>query len=71
MIRCPITDVVVATGMRADLLTFDQLRLVSELTCPACGSPHTWSKANAWLSVTTARKKRATKRNLISFAGHT
>jgi hypothetical protein len=58
MIRCSITDVDVATSTQANLISFDRLNRVSELACPACGSAHVWSRTNAWLSVTTTRKKR-------------
>jgi hypothetical protein len=71
MIRCPITDVDVATGTVADLITFERLNRVSELACPACGSTHVWSRADAWLSVTTTRKKRPRKRNQTSFGSQT
>jgi hypothetical protein len=71
MIRCPVSDMEVPTGTRAKLVELDNLTGVFDLICPACGSSHVWSKNNAWLQVTTTRKKRPSKRNQTSFGSQT
>ena len=52
VIRCPETDQEVPIGILMDLHTFDLLPERSvHLQCPACGRRHTWSKKNAYLSL--------------------
>jgi hypothetical protein len=49
MIRCPIEDKPVPTGMVCDLVTFEAIDREFDLSCPACGHTHRWSITDAWL----------------------
>jgi endogenous inhibitor of DNA gyrase (YacG/DUF329 family) len=52
VIKCPETDEEVPIGVLMDLHTFACLPTQSvELSCPACGQVHAWSKKDAYLSL--------------------
>lgn len=58
-IRCPRTGERVPTGLDIDEEAFQSLRpIVSRMKCPACGSEHAWSKANAELALPTLPPQR-------------
>jgi hypothetical protein len=60
MIRCPETGNEVSTGIYCDGKSFGELPfIVSQANCPLCGSPHSWSKAEAWLDVENVRLNSA------------
>jgi hypothetical protein len=49
MIKCPSTGRAISTGI--EMSTMDQLpTVVAKAACPACGSVHEWTKADAWLA---------------------
>jgi hypothetical protein len=51
MIRCPVTDETVASGL---LMARDAFRVLrtknSDIRCPACGELHSWQDVTAWLA---------------------
>jgi hypothetical protein len=50
MIKCPVKNVPVPTGMAMGKQAFDSSMFVNNTSsCPACGGMHTWSKEQAWL----------------------
>ena len=49
MVRCPIVDRAVSTGIICDLKRFSALCEPASLLCPECGNTHQWSAADAWL----------------------
>jgi hypothetical protein len=58
-ILCPRTGERVPTGLDIDEEAFQGLRpIVSRMKCPACGSEHVWSKANAELSSSSLPPRR-------------
>lgn len=51
MIKCPVKNIPVPTGMGMDKQTFDSMQMSGNtFKCPACGQMHTWSKGQAFLS---------------------
>jgi hypothetical protein len=49
--KCPVSEIVVSTGIEIERTTFDALpNIGSPLNCPVCGGVHVWSKNDAWLS---------------------
>jgi len=58
-ILCPRTGERVPTGLDIDEEAFQSLRpVVSRMKCPACGSEHVWSKANARLAQSSLTSTR-------------
>ena len=50
VIRCPIRDEAVSTGLTTDSVIFATLPDVwVSLQCPLCGKPHHWRPRHAWL----------------------
>lgn len=52
LIRCPVTDLPVSTGLFMDESTFRSATLEEEetrLSCPLCGETHVWRKEEAYL----------------------
>jgi hypothetical protein len=51
MIRCPVTDETVASGL---LMARDAFRVLrtknTDIRCPACGELHLWQDVTAWLA---------------------
>jgi hypothetical protein len=61
MARCPITARAVSTELEASPRAWDVLILVPRtLHCAACGQPHQWTKADAWLTPATPAAALAT-----------
>ena len=50
MIRCPATEMVVATNLTMDEGTFDAIRIQGQrFQCKACNQLHTWGTVDAWV----------------------
>jgi len=51
MIRCPVTDETVASGL---LMARDAFRVLrtkdTDIRCPSCGELHSWQDVSAWLA---------------------
>ena len=58
MIRCPVTQKPVYTGMSTTNLGSDISKYGSNTfgPCPSCGQAHTWDKHNAYLESEKAKK---------------
>jgi hypothetical protein len=51
MIRCPVTDQAVASGLLMARDVFRVLRTKNtDIRCPACGGLHAWLDVTAWLA---------------------
>ena len=51
MIRCPRTGRAVSTEIETEASVFERLPDVNaRMRCPVCGSEHTWTAREAWLS---------------------
>jgi hypothetical protein len=51
MTRCPSTGQEIATGIACDWVTFNSLSVDRRtISCPSCGSVHTWTVDEAWLA---------------------
>lgn len=47
--RCPVTRVVIGTGMHMDAATWQSASLgTNYVGCPECGRVHGWNRLNAW-----------------------
>lgn len=50
MIRCPILEVPVPTGLTTEAIKFESLSGVTiPLRCPACRKLHEWEHKEAWV----------------------
>jgi hypothetical protein len=51
VIRCPITQAPVPTGLTTEAILLDSLDddLTLPLRCPACRKLHHWKKRDAWV----------------------
>jgi hypothetical protein len=50
MIKCPLTDDEISTGIEADRRSFkNSLFQNKSVACPSCGQKHSWSKKDAFL----------------------
>ena len=51
MIRCPIFDRAVPTGLTTEMIVFDSIEADLEipLNCPACLKTHKWKPREAWI----------------------
>ena len=50
VIRCPLREEAVSTGLTTDSVIFATLPDVwVSLQCPLCGKPHHWRPGHAWL----------------------
>lgn len=50
MIRCPVTERAVATGIEADRSTFNSTPVFfAEAFCPHCQANHPWFARDAWV----------------------
>lgn len=50
MIRCPVKGSLIATGLVADLKTWNDRPIgLNRVACPACKQSHAWSKQDAFL----------------------
>ncbi len=50
MIRCPVTGRPIATGLTADLRTWNDRPIgLNRVSCPECKQMHAWSKSDAHL----------------------
>jgi hypothetical protein len=49
LIRCPILDRAVPTGLTTDTIKLDTLEMTLTMRCPACDRIHTWKKKDAWI----------------------
>jgi hypothetical protein len=51
IIKCPVMNVDVPTGLVCDWDTFNNLAdLPRRMTCAACQQEHVWTKDEAWLA---------------------
>ena len=56
-IMCSRTGDFISVGLVTDEAGFKAIRpIVFRMSCPSCGSEHTWSKGRAWLSDATDRR---------------
>jgi hypothetical protein len=75
MIRCPVTDETVASGLLMARDAFTVLRTKNtDIRCPACGELHSWLEVTAWLARVrypgNLRSRRAGLTSLIWWAQH-
>jgi hypothetical protein len=49
MIRCPLFNKPVPTGLTTDMIKLDSLDFVLTLECPACRKHHKWQREDAWI----------------------
>jgi hypothetical protein len=52
LIRCPVTNLPVSTGLFMDRPTFESATIQDDekrLKCPLCGEIHVWQKEEAYL----------------------
>jgi len=51
MIRCPVRNKDVATGLDTDTIVFETLPSVTiPMRCPACRQIHEWKPLDAWVA---------------------
>jgi hypothetical protein len=51
MIRCPVFDRAVSTGLTTDAIQLDSIDIPLTLRCPACLRFHKWKQSDAWIEV--------------------
>jgi hypothetical protein len=49
MIRCPVFNTAVPTGLTTDMIKLDNLDITLSMRCPACRNIHQWKQKDAWV----------------------
>jgi hypothetical protein len=70
VIRCPETDEEVATGFVADLYRFGNLPDRGAVLCSACRGEHSWTKADAYLSIRLSVDRDGAVGSMVRRTGH-
>jgi hypothetical protein len=49
LIRCPIFDKSVPTGLTTNMIKLDTLDITLSMRCPACDRIHKWKQKDPWI----------------------
>jgi hypothetical protein len=49
LIRCPIFDKSVPTGLTTKMIKLDTLDITLSMRCPTCDRIHRWKQKDAWI----------------------
>jgi hypothetical protein len=49
VIRCPVSQQVVPTGLTTGMIVLDDMNITVVLKCPVCRQLHKWKQNDAWV----------------------